>query len=461
MLTSLRIRHFKAWGDTGSIRLAPLTVIFGANSAGKSSLGQLLLALKQTVLSTDRRRTLYLGDENALIDLGSFEGVIHNHDLAKPLCFELGWRLPVPLQVPATESSPVIVGDEVRLSVELLADQRQQPVVQRLSYTLQRNGEVVLTVGYKRVDGGYELQTAPLSLPRSPDWQEALPPPEKFYRVPDQVRSRFGDTAFLADLALATETALHSVQHLGPLRDSPRRMYAWTGEAPESVGPRGEFTVPAILAASEQGRTYSSPADSKEYRFDAYIAHWLTRLDLIDSFAVRPIAKGRREYEVLIRTHPAGSEVMLTDVGFGVSQALPALTQAFYAAPHSTVWLEQPEVHLHPRVQAELADVFIDAIQVRENGQPRHTQLIVESHSEHFLNRIQRRVAEGSLAAADVAVYFCRRGEASTEIEPLRLNEFGEIENWPEHFFGDEMADIAGRTRAALIRRKQQSERKP
>ena len=61
MLTSLRIKNFKAWRDTGPIRLAPLTVIFGSNSAGKSSLGHLLLGLKQTALSTDRKRALHLG----------------------------------------------------------------------------------------------------------------------------------------------------------------------------------------------------------------------------------------------------------------------------------------------------------------------------------------------------------------------------------------------------------------
>jgi len=154
-----------------------------------------------------------------------------------------------------------------------------------------------------------------------------------------------------------------------------------------------------------------------------------------------------------VRTHAASSEVKITDVGFGVSQVLPALVQAFYCPPNSTIWMEQPEIHLHPQVQAELADVFISATQARENGRERHVQLIVESHSEHFLNRLQRRVAEGTVAADDVAVYFCRRAGAEVELEPLRLNEFGEIENWPENFFGDEMADIAGRTLAAMKRK--------
>ena len=69
------------------------------------------------------------------------------------------------------------------------------------------------------------------------------------------------------------------------------------------------------------------------------------------------------------------------------------------------------------------------------------------------MNRLQRRVAEGEITPEDIAVYFCRPTGSSTELEPLRLNEYGDIENWPENFFGDEMADIAARTRAAVRRR--------
>lgn len=101
-------------------------------------------------------------------------------------------------------------------------------------------------------------------------------------------------------------------------------------------------------------------------------------------------------------------------------------------------------------MQANLADVFIDAIRARENGGERGVQLIVESHSEHLLNRIQRRVAERRLHPREVAVYFCAQGRDGAVMERLELNEDGEIANWPEDFFGDEMADIAGRTLAAM-----------
>jgi predicted ATPase len=117
--------------------------------------------------------------------------------------------------------------------------------------------------------------------------------------------------------------------------------------------------------------------------------------------------------------------------------------------------MEQPEIHLHPQVQAELADVFITATKATENGRARNVQLIVESHSEHFLNRLQRRIAEGRLGPDDVAVHFCSKAGATTELEPLDLNLYGDITNWPDHFFGDEMGDLTARTVAAAKRQQQ------
>lgn len=458
MLTSLRIKNFKAWRDTGSIQLAPLTVIFGANSAGKSSLGHLLLGLKQTALSTDRKRALHLGDTTSLIDLGTFADCLNGHDLTKTLDFELGWSLPKSMDVKdPLDNTQRFTGNQINLVVSLSAGKTGQPEVTSLKYALKNAEGVVLDVDLSRgADRKFSLQSVKYQFKMADGRKWPLDEPEKFYRVSDLSIARFKNAGFLTDFALATENLLGSIAYLGPLRNHPQRTYQWSGDTPEGVGQTGEATVAAILAAQHEDRMLNRGPKKVKQAFTSFIAGWLKDLGVIHSFLVKPVAEGRKEYEVLVKTHVGAPEVKITDVGFGVSQVLPALVQAFYCPPHSTVWMEQPEIHLHPQVQAELADVFISAIKAREDGKERAVQLIIESHSEHLLNRLQRRIAEGALAPEDVAIYFCRRSGSSTELEPLRVNMFGEIENWPENFFGDEMADISARTLAAMAAKKRQ-----
>jgi len=460
MLTHLHIKNFKAWKDTGPVRLAPLTVIFGANSAGKSSLGHLLLALQQTARSSDRKRALNLGDTTSLIDLGTFADCLYGHDLKARLMFELGWNLSKHLEVrDPLVSTARYQGSHMKLTVELAAGRSEQPEVQAMTYVLSDGQDDKLDVTLRRDERRkFSLTSHQYAFKMAIGRKWPLEEPEKFYRISDISMARFQNAGFLADFALSTESMLNGMSYLGPLRNHPQRTYQWSGDTPSSVGQTGEYAIAAILAAQSEGRLLNRGPKRAKQGFAAFIAAWLKDLGVIHDFSVRPVANGRKEYEVLVKTHAEAPEVKITDVGFGVSQVLPALVQAFYCPPHSTVWMEQPEIHLHPQVQAELADVFISATQARENGKERHVQLIVESHSEHFLNRLQRRVAEGTVTPQDVAVYFCRRSGSAAELEPLRLNRFGDIENWPAHFFGDEMADIAGRTLAAMQRKRELSQ---
>ncbi len=458
MLTSLRIRNFKSWRDTGDIRLAPLTVIFGANSAGKSSLGHLLLALKQTALSTDRKRALNLGDSSTLVDLGTFADCIHNHDLNSQMDVDIGWELPQPLALQDAISKTRRSGDALTLHATLQADEKtRQPNTVALDYTLAQAGNVTLSAHVARdKTGKYDLTSHHFGLVKAQGRQWPVEQPEKFYRLSERSIARFQNAGFLTDFALATETMLRNIFYLGPLRQPPQRIYAWSGDTPEDVGQDGRYTVAAILAAESEGRRLNRGPKQSLNPFAAFIAENLKTLGVIDSFTVRPVAKDRREHEVLVRTVKGGAEVKITDIGFGVSQVLPAIVQTFYCPAGSTVWMEQPEIHLHPQVQAELADIFIAGIKSRENGKPRNVQLIVESHSEHFLNRLQRRIAEGGVSPDQVAIYFAQRTGASTELKPLCLNMFGDIENWPDNFFGDDMADLTARTVAAARRRQQE-----
>lgn len=454
MLTRARIKNFKAWRDTGDIRLAPLTVIFGGNSAGKSSLGHLLLALKQTMLLTDRKRALHLGGSSSLIDLGTFADCVHGHDLNRKLEVSLQWKLDSAMEVVNTLApAQTYRGSELSLEAVLRADKAEQPEIERIRYALLEGDVTQLEVDHGQGASGVTLKAKPLKLIKAKGRAWPLVPPEKFYRFADASLARYQNAGFLSDFALETEHMLNALYYLGPLRSHPERIYQWSGETPPDVGMRGERAIAALLAAQADARKLNRGRKQRQSRFAQFVAEWLKEMGVIHSFKVEPVAVGRKEYEVLIKTHIDAPEVKLTDVGFGVSQVLPALVEAFYAPRNSTVWMEQPEIHLHPQVQAHLADAFISAVQAWEGGQPRNVQLIVESHSEHFLTRLQRRVAEGVIAPHDVAVYFCRRSGKSAELEPLQLDLYGNIENWPDNFFGDEMEDAAARTTAAMQRK--------
>jgi len=205
-----------------------------------------------------------------------------------------------------------------------------------------------------------------------------------------------------------------------------------------------------MLAAAS--RSISPKYKARSHFFQEIIARWLQELGLLESFEVRPIAEHRKEYEVGVRTHGAEKKVNLPDVGFGVSQVLPVVVQCFYTSPYATLILEQPEIHLHPSVQTALADLFIEAVQSREDGEDRKIQVIIESHSEHFLRRLLRRVAEEAVEPKDVALYFCESGKQGAALRQLEVDLYGEIKNWPANFFGDEMSELAARMKAAAER---------
>ncbi len=96
--------------------------------------------------------------------------------------------------------------------------------------------------------------------------------------------------------------------------------------------------------------------------------------------------------------------------------------------------------------------MFIETIQARENGADRNIQLIIESHSEHFLRRLMRRVAEETIDPSDVALYFCEPRANGSRIYELDVDLFGNIRNWPTDFFGNPMEDIATQAETALHR---------
>jgi hypothetical protein len=461
MITSLQITNFKGWKDTGPLRLAPITVFFGTNSSGKSSLGQFLMMLKQTASSPDRNRVLHPGDDSTPVDLGTFYDLLHKHDASQELQFSIEWRPARKIAITDVLSNTSFRGDGVRFEATIGFENSKalRAVSRRFKYQFigGTEGKFSAAMVPRGKAGRYALETEGFEAKRKQGRVWLLPPPTRFFGFPDELVLYYQNAESLNDLAFEMQTLLQRLAYLGPLRQEPRRQYAWPGETPEDVGSRGERWVSAFLSAGD--RKIGPGFRQRTEPFEKLIAQRLQDLGLIHSFNVAPLGHGLRDYRVRVKVSSSSAEVSIPDVGFGVSQVLPVVVESFYAQPNSTVIIEQPELHLHPAVQMNLADLFIAASKARENGSDRNVQFIIESHSEHFLRRIQRRIAEKQITQQDVAIYFCDSGPDGSTITPLDVDLFGNIKNWPKNFFGDQVIDIAEMQKAGIKRRRTESEK--
>ena len=450
MLKRLKLRNFKSWPQA-EVKFGRITGLFGPNSSGKSSLMQFLLLLKQTKESTDRAATLDLNGR--FVELGTAADVIHGHADDSRLSFALGFDHPSELRVydalqrggdPVARSREIAVRGRLRIHGGAFQGRALTYKVGDAEFALKRadgsGARFNLVAGVPGSDFSFVRN-------RGRPWK--LSGPVKTYRFPDEARIAFQNSGFLAELEAAFEAILDKLHYLGPLREDPKRDYLWPRSRPVDVGERGERTINAVIAAQEADEKQNLGRREHRRPFSYIVAHWLRKMGLIDDFRLQRIAPGSDRWQVKVQTTKNAPEVMLTDVGFGVSQVLPVIVLLHYAPEGSTVLLEQPEIHLHPLAQAELADVIIHAATHRK------VQIILESHSEHLLLRLQRRIAEEDrITADDVALYFCRMRDGASEIKPLDLDKYGNIRNWPDQFMGDAFEETAQAELARLNRMK-------
>ena len=408
MITELRAQNFKSWQDTSKLRFAPLTGLFGANSSGKTSILQVLLMLKQTVeRPSDWNEPLYFGGDGSLVNLGGFDDIIHRPAKDSSLKISVSWK-----------RIELHLANFLSFSTSIVKKYRRPDLVEFCYAADGRNLKIEWT------PQGYKFKSAYDSIGAN------------LFRCYGVVNPAGPLESFLPCME-AFENLFSRILYLGPLREHPRHRYTWEGDHPKGIGQDGKKAIPALLS----GRVRHLPIDEQ-------ILNWLQRLELIDSYDLRPISDTNQDYEFLVKQYKGGPEVRLTDVGFGVSQVLPVLILCYYAPEGSILILEQPEAHLHPKVQTELADVLIDVVKNR------NLQIILESHSEYLLSRLQRRIAEKEIAAADTALYFCEIKDGTSEIEQLNVDEYGNIRNWPQDFFGDVTGELIKKTKVEMQQRK-------
>ncbi len=543
MIHSIEIENFKAFGQRVRIPLAPITLIFGQNSAGKSSILHGLNLLKQTRESREAGALLLPRTEKGIVDLGSFQELLFNHDLKNVLTFKIEsstafnrssrfW--PSPLKRTALELSfsrpslegevqlnginvflmdpndclakfspsnrsrdlwrgPIFYGSRERRFGRLRLRALECSWVSKATHiwepfyktSLDTRQEILqgLRNEWNRLSQKKDLIKQNPLLSEDDESEEVVDDQTfedlrssiSFYsqeftleafinrRTAREIGSLIGTDGFIpvtvgrgskvpfpedailaqrqstldvSEVAVyaarALENALDTLFPLGPFRRPPERWYIFTGTSPQDVGYEGDL-LPDLL--------FRRPELVEETN------RWLENLGVGYAIKVRSVGQELKDlFEVRLVDKRKGRdvEVSLTDVGFGVSQLLPFIVQSL-AAKDQIISIEQPEVHIHPRLQADLGDLLASAIRP-----PRNNQFIIETHSEHLILRILRRIREsqessdvGALKAEDVSVLYVVGGKHGARVEQLPITVEGDFSReWPEGFFGERAKEL-------------------
>ncbi len=486
MITRLEVENFKALRGKHDIPIAPITLLYGPNSGGKSSVIQALLLLKQ---SMDAGRFTARGN---LVDLGSFQSCVWQHDVSRPLRLGLtcrgsrlddsresdngDWGGPELTSLSFTfRTARTDVDQASRVRLDALRVQVKDGPDGGLDVRLHRDGRHSRRMeGERFVFSGTRSKQwlrntlAALELPHSPSELALYCVEAATSLVPSDLQRRPSDQEY-SDAIAATdvgrqilgsfpkpivgarqfyeagtrvESVLGGLRYLGPIRVRPSRAYSPLEATSTSVGSAGEFAAQRLL------RGMSSKSFGFERQRDR-VARWLRLLDIPYQIRVTPVGDqvlgdGIRTILIDQRTRVA---VGLADVGSGVGQILPLLIQAAFGDAQ-VLCVEQPELHLHPRAQAALGDVMLElagGVGVEQSmfGGGSASQWIVETHSETLLLRLKRRIREKRLSPESVCVLYVNPGKNGSVVTRLRMNERGDfIDEWPSGFFEDAFNEV-------------------
>ena len=249
-----------------------------------------------------------------------------------------------------------------------------------------------------------------------------------------------------------------SLKYLGPLRDAPKPLYPLAPTADlYDVGLRGEHTAYILELHKNKKIRYIPSVNFKDPVVDrktvtrtleAAVVDWLQYLGVASS--VKSQDRGKLGHELKVGLSNSGSSHDLTHVGVGVSQVLPILVMCLLADTGSTLVFEQPELHLHPKVQTLLGDFFLSMALCNK-------QCIVETHSEYFIDRLRFRIAAATPEKelnSQTKIYFVEKSSQGSVFREVVINEYGAISDWPDGFFDQSQQQAEEILRAAAIKRK-------
>jgi len=419
-ITCISVKGFKSLADECTIEIRPLTILAGANSSGKSSIMQPLLMMKQTLEATYDPGPL-------LIDGPNVRFTSADQFLTK-LDGEIQGKFTIELEMKGEISFNEIFSSKLQKGIEIA----------EISY----NDENGITTTWPDMTES-EIRAAHPSWARyGPRYPQSTNLKSRYELKTERNRcflelkfaiydDKFDPTYITSGWSRIFSNAILNLIHVPALRGNPERNYKRT-----SVGPMflGTFEIYAASLISH----WQATDDLRLHDLGTALEHlgltWKVSSKQADDVSVEVLV-GR-----LAHGANSGSKelVSIADVGFGISQILPVIVALLAAEPGQLVYIEQPEIHLHPRAQTAMAQILADAAN-------RGVKVVVETHSSLLLLGIQSLVAEGRLSPDKVKLHWFKRRpeDGVTKVSSADLDKAGAFGDWPEDFSSAEMdADI-------------------
>ena len=409
----LRLENFRCFRDPQTARLAPLTLLVGENSTGKTSFLAAVRAICDVALLSKEpnfREPPY--------DLGAFPEIVHRSNVRErtPGAFQIGIEA-------ATE--PHCFG----CSAVFKSGSGVAPVVASGRVTNGRvwikwrntaNDKVEFTFGSGDESWGKAgLETTP------GDWQSVAECSLTMMKDDSGDRKwRGGDLASMHDLIAAGSLSGNPPFASAPLRASPRRTYDPRLPSPD---PQGSY-IPTFLS-SMQLRNTEQWSELKRNMEDYGRTSGLFDELLVKQFGAYEGAPFQLQVRKFGKRRK-GLKRNLIDVGYGVSQAIPMLVELFRPDGTSVFLIQQPEVHLHPLAQAEIGSLFCRAAAAGR-------QFIIETHSDYIVDRVRMDVRDRKtkLTPADVSLLYFERSDLDVHVHSLKFDEQGNVLDAP-HSYG-------------------------
>lgn len=415
-LEAISFRNYKAFQKLECIEVRPLTILIGRNSSGKSVITRLPLLIARAL--SDRAKSP-LDLEFDGMDYGaSFPDLIHNRNPHGSVSVGAAF---------ASEAGRII---EFRATVQHYDEYRLQ-IISRFELKEKDCTPVTLTwVGKDPVTeiAAYRLEETQVQCQAI---FRGLFPMEiqSCDKEPTDNEMLQKLASYVRDVRNALSAAMERMTYLGPFREEPKRTYRFPGGLMRDVG-FGGAKAPELLGDDylrRRGKVLDAVADW----FSEHLGGW--RLGLSK--------QGEGFSLIMYDLQDPSVEINITDVGTGIAQVLPIVVQRQFDAitgeKGGVEIVEQPELHLHPGAHGDLADLYVEAAK-----QPAF-RFIIETHSENFLLRIRRRVAEGKMDPNKIAIYWIsdEPGE-ERQIQPIRIMVNGEVDTWPAKVFSEDFEEV-------------------